>query len=73
MICIFQFKPDAYVNVADCVVSFFFPLRLKVSKYGVLSGPNAGKYGPEKNSVFGHFSRSAPYWYMLLPHLPFSL
>ena len=36
-----------------------------MSKYGVFSGPyfhvfgvNAGKYGPEKNSVFGHLSRS---------------
>ena len=36
-----------------------------MSKYGVLSGPyfpvfspNAGKYGQEKNSVFGHFSCS---------------
>ena len=40
-------------------------------KYGVFSGPyfpafglntafspNVGKYGPEKNSVFGHFSHS---------------
>ena len=34
-------------------------------EYGVFSGPyflvfslNTGKYGPEKNSVFGHFSRS---------------
>ena len=24
--------------------------------------PNAGKYGPEKNSVFGHFSRSVCFW-----------
>ena len=38
----------------------------KVFQYRVSSGldfsvfsPNAGKYGPEKNSVFGHFSRSA--------------
>ena len=23
--------------------------------------PNAGKYGPEKKSVFGHFSRSGPF------------
>ena len=37
----------------------------KMSKYGVFSGsyfpifsPNKGKYGPEKNSVFGHFLRS---------------
>ena len=36
-----------------------------MSKYEVLPGPyfpifelNTGKYGPEKNSVFGHFSRS---------------
>ena len=29
-----------------------------MSQYGFFSGPNAGKYGPEKNSVFGHFSRS---------------
>ena len=36
-----------------------------MSKYGVFSGPyfpvfspNTGKYEPEKNSVFGHFSRS---------------
>ena len=35
----------------------------KVSKYGVFSGPyfpvfglNTGKYVPEKNSVFRHFS-----------------
>ena len=42
-----------------------------VSKYGVFSGPcfvvfspNTRKYGPEKNSVFGHFSRSGYilYW-----------
>ena len=26
-----------------------------MSKYGVFSGPNAGKNGPEKNSVPGHF------------------
>ena len=37
----------------------------KVSKYGVISGqyfpvlsPNTGKYGPENNSVSGHFLRS---------------
>ena len=30
-----------------------------MSKYGVFSGPNAGKYGPKQNSVFEHFSRSA--------------
>ena len=37
----------------------------KVSKYRVFSGPyfpvfglNTGKYRPEKNSVFGHFSRN---------------
>ena len=30
----------------------------KVSKHKVFSGPNTGKYGPEKNSIFGHFSRS---------------
>ena len=30
----------------------------KVSKYEGFFGPNTGKYGPEKNSVFGHFSRS---------------
>ena len=37
----------------------------KLSKYEVFSGshfpvfsPNPGKYGPEKNSVFEHFSRS---------------
>ena len=37
----------------------------KVSEYEVFSGPyfpvfglNKGKYGPEKNSVFGHFSGS---------------
>ena len=36
-----------------------------MSKYGVFSGPyfsvfspNTGEYGPEKNSVLGHFSRS---------------
>ena len=36
-----------------------------MSKYGVFSGPyfppfglNTGKNGPEKNSVFGHFSHS---------------
>ena len=48
--------------------------KWKVSKYGVFSGPyfpafwlnteisvfspNAGKYEPEKKSIFGHFSRS---------------
>ena len=38
---------------------------LKVSEYGVSSGPhfpvftpNTGKDVPEKNSVFGHFSRT---------------
>ena len=37
----------------------------KVSQYGVFScpyffvfNPNTGKYGSEKNSVFGHFSHS---------------
>ena len=27
----------------------------KVSKYGVFSGPNAGKYGPEKTPYLGTF------------------
>ena len=27
-------------------------------KYGVFSGPNTGKYGPEKKNVFGHLSHS---------------
>ena len=46
--------------------SEFSATAWKVSKYGVFSGPyfpvfspNVEKYGPEKNSVFGHFSRSA--------------
>ena len=30
----------------------------KVSKHKLFSGSNTGKYGPEKNSIFGHFSRS---------------
>ena len=37
-----------------------------MSKYGVFSGPyfpvfglNTGKYGPEENSAFEHFWRSA--------------
>ena len=37
-----------------------------MSKYGVFSCPYfpvfelyTGKYGPEKNSIFGHFSRTA--------------
>ena len=33
-----------------------------MSKYGVSSGPNAGKYGPEETpylDTFHHFSRSA--------------
>ena len=40
----------------------------KMSKDGVFSGPhfpvfglNIGKYGPEKNSLFGHFSCSAKF------------
>ena len=33
-------------------------LREKCSKAEFFSGPNTGKYGPEENSVFGHFSRS---------------
>ena len=40
-----------------------------MSKYGVFSGPyfpvfglsSTGKYGPEKNSVFGRFSHSGPF------------
>ena len=39
--------------------------KSKLSKYGVFSGPYfpvfgliTGKYGPEKNFVFGHFSCS---------------
>ena len=39
-----------------------------MSKYGVFSGPhfpvfglNIEKYGPEENSVFGHFSCSAKF------------
>ena len=28
-----------------------------ITPYFSLFTPNAGKYGPEKNSVFGHFSR----------------
>lgn len=30
----------------------------KQSKYGVFPGPYFRVFGPEKNSVFGHFSRS---------------
>ena len=37
-----------------------------MSKYRIFPGPyftvfrpNTGKYGPEKNSVFGHFSHGA--------------
>ena len=29
-----------------------------MSIYGVFPGPNTGKYRPEKNSLFGHFSGS---------------
>ena len=35
-----------------------FGLNEERSSLSVFS-PNVGKYGPEKNSVFGHFSRSA--------------
>ena len=30
----------------------------KVSKYGVISSPNTGKYRPEVTPYFGHFLRS---------------
>ena len=32
--------------------------------YGVnpVFSPNTGKYGPQKNSLFGHFSHSALFW-----------
>ena len=36
---------------------YFHALGLNTEYLSVFS-PNAGKYGPEKNSVFGHFSRS---------------
>ena len=42
--------------ILDLVVFIF--IAWKASKYGVFYGPNTGKYGPEKNSVFGYFSRS---------------
>ena len=30
-----------------------------ITPYLSVFSPNAGKYGPEKNSAFGHLSRSA--------------
>ena len=51
-----------FCNYVECR---FSDTTRKVFKYGVFSGPyftvfspNTGKYGPEKNSAFGHFSRS---------------
>ena len=40
----------------------YFPVfGLNIERYSYLSvfSPNAGKYGPSKNSVFGHYSRSS--------------
>ena len=37
---------------------WFLHTAWKMSKYGVFSCVNTRKYKPEKNSVFGHFSRS---------------
>ena len=63
-----------------------FNTARKMSKYGVFSGPyfpafglqylsvftpNAGKYGPEKNSVFGHFSRIVMSLSTILPGAKF--
>ena len=35
-------------------VNYTYYTALKVSKYGVFSGPNTGKYEPEKTPYFEH-------------------
>ena len=37
---------------------FCFAFSSIQTEYGDLRSPNTGEYGPEKNSVFGHFSHS---------------
>ena len=56
----------AWVTCGKCSNTKFFLVRIfqhsdwirRDTKYLSVFSRNAGKYGPEKNSVFGHFSRS---------------
>ena len=60
--CIF---PDNFPHILErLLATTYHELLREVSKHGIFSGPyfpvfslNTGKYGQEKNSVFGHFSR----------------
>ena len=43
------------VEVEISFIDFLLSIAWKVSKYGVFSGPNTGKYGPEKSSYLNTF------------------
>ena len=49
-----------YLDTFHAVVflSFFYKFCLTKLEYLSIFSPNTGKYRPEKNSVFGYFSRS---------------
>ena len=49
-----------------CLINYHFVKSVQIrSFFWFVFGPNTGKYGPEKHSEFGHFSRSALYFSLL--------
>ena len=50
------------VQIRSYFWSVFYCIRTEYGDLRSKFSPNTGKYGPEKNPVFGQFSRSDPWW-----------